>query len=368
MAASSLFQGRRSAAPKFFAAFAAIVAGAPGPALSQSLLDRPPTLAGPWSSPPGVVQFNFVHRFARGPAPERKITSFPTLLVGVGLPATVTAGVVYASNSTLVARYPNEWEFFGRIAPVRQLSGAPIDAGVQLVYNLAVEGPGAELSLARRMGPVRLVAVSRLLSEDVAGSGARGAVGGGAAIRLGRYLALAGDVVTLLDRNAAAGERVGWSAGLHVAIPGSPHTLSLQAANTNATTLFAGSRGTTRTRYGFEFTIPLTLARYFGSRAPRADDRSQAVDSATDAAPVVAVAVRSLAFTPATLEVTAGTTVEWTNDDPLPHTVTAAGGGFDSGLIESGRKWRRTFPVPGTYRYTCTPHPFMRGTIVVKPQ
>jgi plastocyanin len=339
--------------------------------MSQSLLDRPPTLAGPWASPPGVVQFNFGHRFARGPAPERKITSFPTLLVGVGMPATVTAGVVYASNSTLVARYPNEWEFFGRIAPVRQSSGAAVDAGIQLVYNLAVEGPGAELSLARRMGPVRLVAVSRLLSEDVSGSGARGArgaIGGGAAIRVGRHVALAGDVVTLLDRSAAAGERVGWSAGLHVAIPGSPHTLSLQAANTNATTLFAGSRGTARTRYGFEFTIPLTLARYFGSRAPGSGDRSPAVDTALGAGPVVAVAARSLAFTPATLEVTAGTTVEWTNDDPLSHTVTAAGGGFDSGLIEPGRKWRRTFTVPGTYRYMCTPHPFMRGTIVVKPQ
>ena len=347
---------------------ACVIAGAgrPVPAASQSLLDRPPTLSGPWSSPPGVVQFNFVHRFARGPAPERKITSFPTLLVGVGLPASVTAGVVYASNSTLVPRYPNEWEFFGRVAPLRQSSGAPLDVGVQVAYNLAVEGPGAELSLARRAGPVRLVAVTRLLAEDVAGGGARGAIGGGAAIRIGRYLALAGDVVTLLDRDEGAGERTGWSAGLHVAIPGSPHTLSLQAANTNATTLFAGSRGTGQTRYGFEFTIPLTMARYFGGGAPRSPDRSPAADSVPSGGPVKAVAVRSLAFTPATLEITAGTTVEWTNDDPLPHTVTTPDGGFDSGLIASGRKWRRTFAVAGTYRYSCTPHPFMRGTIVVR--
>ena len=58
-----------------------------------------------------------------------------------------------------------------------------------------------------------------------------------------------------------------WSAGLHLAIPLTPHTLSLQASNTNAYTLQGMSRGEETVRYGFEFTIPLTLSRWFGPGA-----------------------------------------------------------------------------------------------------
>src|SRR5439155_17942958 len=46
-----------------------------------------------------------------------------------------------------------------------------------------------------------------------------------------------------------------------------PHTLSLQATNTLVNTLQGASRGTKDVRYGFEFTVPLTLRRYFGKRA-----------------------------------------------------------------------------------------------------
>ncbi|MBL8978044.1 MAG: cupredoxin family copper-binding protein [Gemmatimonadetes bacterium] len=66
------------------------------------------------------------------------------------------------------------------------------------------------------------------------------------------------------------------------------------------------------------------------------------------------------------LEIAVGTTIEWKNEDPVAHTVTADDNGFDSGLIESGQVWRYTFTRPGTYAYHCTPHPFMKGTVVVK--
>jgi plastocyanin len=58
--------------------------------------------------------------------------------------------------------------------------------------------------------------------------------------------------------------------------------------------------------------------------------------------------------------------VEWTNHDPLAHSVVADDGSFDSGLIQSGGTWRHTFTTPGTYTWHCTPHPFMKGTVVVK--
>jgi hypothetical protein len=195
------------------------------PLAAQSLLERPPNLSGAWTPGAGVLQFNFVHRFSRGPGPERKITSFPTFVLAAGLPGRTTAGVTYATNSTLVARYPNEWEFFGRFTPLVQGGGSPVDAGAQVAYDLAARGFGAELSVARREGPVRLIGVARVLDGLADGEGVDVALGGGAALRLTSHVALAGDVVALTDRDGDAGERVAWSAGLQLAIPRSPHTL-----------------------------------------------------------------------------------------------------------------------------------------------
>jgi len=75
--------------------------------------------------------------------------------------------------------------------------------------------------------------------------------------------------------------------------------------------------------------------------------------------------IKNLAYGNGSLTIAAGTTVEWVNDDPLAHTVVATDGAFDSGQIEPGVTWRRHFSVPGTYAYTCRPHPFMKGTITV---
>ena len=342
-------------------ALAAAALLAPCPLAAQSLLDRPPNLSGAWTPGAGVLQFNFVHRFSRGPGPERKITSFPTFVLAAGLPGRATAGVTYVTNSTLVARYPNEWEFFGRFAPLTQDRGSPVDAGAEVAYDLAARGFGAELSVARREGPVRLIGVARVLDGIAEGAGMDVALGGGAALRLTSHVAVAGDVVTLTDRDGDAGERVAWSAGLQLAIPRSPHTLSLHVANVTSTTLQGASRGAPGTRFGFEFTIPVTLARYVGRSA---GTPVAAAPAAGDS--VVRIDLRDLAYRPASIEIAAGTTVEWVNGDPLAHTVTATDTTFDSGLIEPGRSWRRTFIVPGTWRFACTPHPFMRGVIVVR--
>jgi plastocyanin len=50
----------------------------------------------------------------------------------------------------------------------------------------------------------------------------------------------------------------------------------------------------------------------------------------------------------------------------MAHTVTAADGKFDSGLIQPGGRWSHTFTQPGTYDFTCTPHPFMKGVVIVR--
>ncbi|MFZ2174808.1 MAG: plastocyanin/azurin family copper-binding protein, partial [Rhodococcus sp. (in: high G+C Gram-positive bacteria)] len=100
----------------------------------------------------------------------------------------------------------------------------------------------------------------------------------------------------------------------------------------------------------------------FGSRRHPPPDSAPRGD-----APLVRATMKNLAFIPRRLEIVAGTTVAWKNDDPLDHTVVAEDRSFDSGLIRSGDTWQRTFSRPGTYEITCTPHPFMKVTVVVKP-
>jgi plastocyanin len=50
----------------------------------------------------------------------------------------------------------------------------------------------------------------------------------------------------------------------------------------------------------------------------------------------------------------------------VTHTVTATDGRFDSGNIEPGERRSLTFSRAGTFPFHCTPHPFMRGEIVVR--
>jgi plastocyanin len=346
---------------------------ATAPLAAQSLLDRPPNVSGDWVAPGGTVQFNFLHRFVRSAAPDRKITNFPTFVIGVGLPMHTQLGFLYSTNSTLTPRYPNEWEFYGRWHPLSQGGGVPFDLGGELGYNLSAEGLDGEISIARWLGPVRLIGVTRLLANPFQSGDADVALGGGLVLRLHRYVALAGDLVTLTHRDSVLGVKPAWSAGVHVAIPGTPHTLSIQATNTNTATLQGSSRGTSQRRYGFEFTIPFTLSRYFGPRQPAPAPAPPAAAPApgdTSAAartgPTAKAGIKSLAFQPNRIEITAGTTVAWTNDDPLEHTVTAVDRSFDSGLIAPGATWHYTFTRPGTYPFFCQPHPFMKGVVIVK--
>jgi plastocyanin len=317
------------------------------------------------------LHFNFLHRFTASSEPERKVTSAPTFLLAAGLPMRTLLGAHYASNSELSARYPNEWEFFGRVAVLDQESGHPLDAGAQVGYNLAAEGFDGEAAIARRQGPVRVLAALRVLADPGPDGGADVAVGSGLVLRLTRHIALSGDVASLTERGP--GEKVAWGAGINLAIPRTPHTLSLHATNVNNATLQSSSRGTEETRYGFEFTIPLTLSRYFGGGGPRPVQPSpgaQAEDVGADTSgagrSTRAASVEDFTYRPGRLEIPPGTTVTWTNQGQVVHTVTAVDGSFDSGDIEPGKRQSLTFSRPGTYSYHCTPHPFMKGEIVVR--
>ena len=89
------------------------------------------------------------------------------------------------------------------------------------------------------------------------------------------------------------------------------------------------------------------------------------IPSASPVANAVEVSIANLAFDPATLSVAAGATVTWTNDDTVPHTVTADDGAFDSGIFDPGASFSWTFDQPGASAYHCQLHPTMEGAIEV---
>ncbi len=92
------------------------------------------------------------------------------------------------------------------------------------------------------------------------------------------------------------------------------------------------------------------------------------------------VDIKLIAYRPATMTVTAGTTVTWNQMDPGVHTITSGtvaqgtsgvteqpDGMFASGEIATGKKYTHTFSKPGTYKYFCEIHPAtMTGEITVK--
>jgi plastocyanin len=79
------------------------------------------------------------------------------------------------------------------------------------------------------------------------------------------------------------------------------------------------------------------------------------------------VTIDNFAFAPATLTVTAGTTVTWKNEDDSPHRIGDKNGTFKSSALDTDDSFSHTFAAPGEYPYICTIHPYMTGKIIVKP-
>lgn len=78
-------------------------------------------------------------------------------------------------------------------------------------------------------------------------------------------------------------------------------------------------------------------------------------------------------YDPSPVTIKSGTSVTWTNNDSTLHTVSsglpeqgAVGTLFDSSLIAPGKTFTHAFDKAGSFDYSCTLHPFMRGQIVVK--
>jgi len=77
------------------------------------------------------------------------------------------------------------------------------------------------------------------------------------------------------------------------------------------------------------------------------------------------VAIRGMAFEPATLTIAIGDSVTFTNEDSAPHTATATNDAFDTGRLGRGDAASLTFSAAGRFDYACAIHSSMTGAITV---
>ena len=330
----------------------AIAVVVPAYGTAQSVVERSPNLSGGWVGEPGTVYFNFLHRFEHGAAPARKVTNFPTFLLGYAPVERVLLAAQYATNSDLVVALPNEWEVFGRwAAPAMDPPSSRSRVAGTTLPRASTERPrsgcgweGFLCSAPRALSRRGLAATPASPSE--AGP------------------SFAWEATWRWQRTScycSTGRTPsGWpgARGSNSTSPTLPHSLSIQASNTNTATLEGSSRGSPKTRWGFEFTVPITLRRYFGSGA--ATSAGPAVASSAD---TVVVTISDFEFTPAQITIRPGATVVWVNEGQIAHTATADDSSWDSGVIEPGASWSRTFSEGPPQPYHCTPHPFMKGTV-----
>jgi plastocyanin len=113
-----------------------------------------------------------------------------------------------------------------------------------------------------------------------------------------------------------------------------------------------------------------------------ADETSSAKSSGKADGPVIKLS--RLMFMPATTEIKVGTTLTWTNDESISHTVTSGAatgidastslrsgekpdGTYDEQLAKKGDSFSFTYDKAGTYPYYCDIHKGMNGEIVVVP-
>jgi len=78
------------------------------------------------------------------------------------------------------------------------------------------------------------------------------------------------------------------------------------------------------------------------------------------------VTIKDMKFDPETLEIAPGDTVVWINQDDRDHTVAAKDGSFKSDNLNRGESFSHVFKKAGNFGYSCSYHPRMKGTVVVR--
>lgn len=210
--------------------------------------------------------FAFSHHFG---LTGGKVVNSPTFELSSGLWEKGRAGIHYATSSNIGGNF-NEWEAF-----LRQGEGV-------LAYNTAANSLDFRLGGTYDLGALSLRGEGKAFSSGFGVGGATLAIGTGLIWRLNRFLGVSmalDGVVAARNRAAIAGQipdglRPAWRLGAQFAIPYTPHSMSLYLTNANTETLQGTSRGMEGFRFGFDFLVPLTAARWgllFSPPAPTAE-------------------------------------------------------------------------------------------------
>jgi plastocyanin len=78
------------------------------------------------------------------------------------------------------------------------------------------------------------------------------------------------------------------------------------------------------------------------------------------------IEIKKHKFDVPTITVPLGATVTWVNHDDDAHTVTSTTALFRSPGLDTDDTFSYRFTKPGTYKYFCTLHPLMVGTVIVR--
>src|SRR5258708_28201570 len=102
----------------------------------------------------------------------------------------------------------------------------------------------------------------------------------------------------------------------------------------------------------------LTVGLAFGIGALGAGQKYFAAN-AQQKPEITEIKIDNFSFGPATLTVSVGTTVTWTNRDDIPHTVVSTDRALKSKALDTDETFSFTFSEAGTYPYICSIHPIM---------
>jgi plastocyanin len=131
--------------------------------------------------------------------------------------------------------------------------------------------------------------------------------------------------------------------------------------------LIAGCGSSSKSSGGSTATAP-TAAAMSSLKATTRPKYATPSSTAPVRSGIVQIAYRNIAMNPDTVRVKAGSTIRWTNYDPVEHNVTSDGGSqrFASKNFGEAATFEVKATRPGIIHYLCTIHPTsMNGTIEV---
>jgi len=115
--------------------------------------------------------------------------------------------------------------------------------------------------------------------------------------------------------------------------------------------------------------LVLAIGGYFAfsnNYAKNSSGDSNNSNTNNNAIPAGTVVISQEVFDPGTITISKGDMVTWQNKDSIDHTVVADDGSFDLGTVAGGKSVKHTFDQTGTFKYHCSIHTFMTGSVVVK--